>query len=84
LDYDTLLHPVSPSRESPRIGAALDVSAIAPRLRELREDYIAALRTRPHPVCHRAELVATARRAIAQLHFFHHEKPADEIESHKA
>jgi len=84
LDYDTLLHPVAPGRESPRIGVALDVSAIAPRIRELREDYIAALRRRPHPVSHRAELIAMARRAIAQLHFFRHEKTADEIENPKS
>jgi hypothetical protein len=84
LDYDTLLSPLTPSRESTPVGAAFDVSFIAPQIRAVRRDHIAALRARPYPDTHRASLVAMARRTIAHLSFFRHKKPRDEIESHKA
>src|ERR1041384_1833393 len=48
LDYDTLLLPVTPSRDSPPMGTAFDVSTIAPQIRKVRQDHIAALRARPH------------------------------------
>jgi hypothetical protein len=84
LDYDALPLLVRPSRESPAVGTAFDVSVIAPQIRELRRDHIAALRARPHPTSHRARLIAMARRTIAHLSFFQHEKPRDEIENHPA
>src|SRR5262245_29331650 len=84
LDYDTLLPPVTPPPESPPMRTAFDVSLIAPQIRQVRRDYIAALRARPHQVSHRAILVAMARRTIAHLSFFRHQRPGNEIENHRA
>ena len=83
LDYDALLLAVTSSRESPPMGTAFDVSTIAPQIREVRRDPIAALRARPHHAFHRAALVAIARRTIAHFSFFQHARPGDEIENRK-
>jgi hypothetical protein len=69
LDYDTQ-PPVTRSRESYPVGRALDASAIAPQIRRVRQDYIAALRARPHHASYRAGLVRMARRMISHLSFF--------------
>ena len=84
LDYDTLRLPVTPSREGPSIRTAFDVSTIAPQIRELRQDHLAALRARPRHASHRSVLVAMAREAIAHLSFFHRRTSGDETENRKA
>jgi hypothetical protein len=84
MDYDFLLHPVAPSRESPSMGTAFDTSTIAPQIRELRQDHLAALRARPRHASHQSVLVAMARQAITHLSFFHRRTSGDETENRKA
>src|SRR5258708_37520054 len=80
LDYDTLL-PVTPSRESPSVCAAFDVSSIAPQIQRVRQDHIAALRARPRHASHRAGLIAMARRMITHLSFFRRERSEHELKN---
>jgi hypothetical protein len=47
-----------------------DTSAITPRLKRLREDYVAAARSLPRPGAYRRGLLAAAQREIASLSYF--------------
>ena len=51
-------------------GIPFDVSAVAPRLRRLRRDYVTEFRSRPHPVSLRRGLLASARQALERLSYF--------------
>lgn len=44
---------------------AFDARAVAPEVARVRSNYLRALRSRPHPLIHSAQLVFAARRAIA-------------------
>ena len=59
-------------REFP--ASAFDVLAIAPRIRRVRDDYIAAAHCRAYHSFHRAQLLAVARRQITSLPYFRHER----------
>ena len=61
-------------RESHWPGRAFDVSAIAPQIRQVRQDPLAVLRARGHPNSCRTRLLAAARRIIAALPFFGRER----------
>jgi hypothetical protein len=66
------------------LGHGIDVSAITPQIRQVRQDYVATRHTVPRPASSKAALVAASRRIIAGLPFFHAanselEKPLDEI-----
>jgi hypothetical protein len=50
---------------------AFNASAIAPELRRIRRDHAAAARSRPRDASYRADLLAAARRMIADLSYFH-------------
>ena len=62
-------------------GKGIDVSQIAPEIRRVREEPLAALRARRQPGFYHQGLLAAARRWISQLPFFHHE--ISEHEPHK-
>ena len=51
-------------------GRNLDLSPLAAQVHRLRQDYLAALRTRPHDACHRRGLVALARRSLKRRPYF--------------
>jgi hypothetical protein len=72
------------SRESQSPGTAFDVSAIAPKIRRVRQDPLAALRARPDYTFHRIRLIAMARRMITQLSFFHRESSEHETQNRHA
>ena len=63
------------------MGAAFDVSTIAPQIQRVRQDHIAALRARAHHASYRAGLVAMARRVVTQFSFFHRERPEANVEN---
>ena len=68
------------SRESQSPGAAFDVSAIAPQIRRVRQDPVAALRARPQHTIYRTRLIAVARRMITDLSFFRRERAEHETQ----
>jgi hypothetical protein len=72
------------SRESHLPGKAFDVSAIAPQIRQVRQDPLGALQARGHPNPYRTRLLAVARRMIAGLPFFGRERSEHEIRNHNA
>ena len=51
-------------------GRALDASRVAPRIQQLREDYLAGLHSCSRDWAYRRALIASARRALAWLAFF--------------
>ena len=65
-------------------GTAFDVSAIAPQIQKLREDHLAAMRSRPHRSHYRAKLVAAARQVVTALAYFHRSGSEDEMHKHGA
>jgi hypothetical protein len=67
-------------RRSP--GTAFDASAIAPQLRRVRRDYIAALHSRSHRATHRTELIAAARRIVMSFSYFRRAGSEDESRKH--
>ena len=66
--------PVKPS------GTTLDTSAVTPRIRQVRTDYLAELHSRPHRARQQQSLVAVAREAVRNLPFFRRQT-ADEAPS---
>ena len=69
-------------RQSP--GTAFDVSAIAPQIQRLRQDYLAASRPRQHFDLYRASLIAAARRVVTELPYFRDAKPDEDMQKHIA
>jgi hypothetical protein len=63
-------------------GVSLDVSAIAPRIEQLREDHLAALHTRPHEAYYRRGLIAAVRQMVTSLAYFHRVRPENEVPKH--
>ena len=60
-------------------GTAFPVSSVLPQIRQLREDYLTALHSRPGSGAHRLEFIVAARRAIAAFPYFRPpEKPDPE------
>ena len=58
------------SREPHLPGKAFDVSAIAPQIRQVRQDPLRVLQARGHPNPYRTRLLAAARCIIGGLPFF--------------
>lgn len=50
---------------------------LSPRMRELRRDYVAAVRTRPNQSWHHRGLLAQARRAVVHFAYFRSGGSAD-------
>ena len=65
-------------------GKAFDVTAIAPQIRQVRQDPVRVLHARGHPGPYRAQLLAAARRFIAGLGFFGRQRSEHEIHNHRA
>jgi hypothetical protein len=59
-------------------GKGFDASAIAPQIRQVHEAPLAALKARRRPMSYRHGLLATARRWINQLSFFHDARSQNE------
>jgi len=72
------------SRETHWPGKAFDVSAIAPRIRRVRQDPLQVLQARGHPSASQTRLLAVARRLIAGLPFFDRNRSEHEIHNHNA
>lgn len=72
------------SREPHLPGKAFDVSAVAPQIRQVRQDPLRALQARARPSPNRTRLLAAARRIIAGLPFFGRETSEHEIHNHNA
>jgi hypothetical protein len=65
-------------------GRALDVSAIAPALKDVRNHYSEAARYRSRYAFWRAELLAAARRVIACSSYFRRERHEHKTHEHDA
>jgi hypothetical protein len=65
-------------------GTAFNVSAIAPRIQRLRQDHLAAERSRPHHSFYRTGLMAAARRMVANLMYFRRARPEHETQKHES
>jgi hypothetical protein len=75
-------HASRRSRGTPPPGTAFDVSAIAPQLRRVRQDHVAALHSRPRHPSHRAVLVAVAQRIVTNLPFFRDARSEHDVQNH--
>ena len=53
-------------------ATGFDAASVAKQVARVRQDYVAALHSRPHPACHRAGLIAQARQVLAHLPYFRH------------
>jgi hypothetical protein len=53
-----------------RSGTPLDTSALAPRIQQVRQDYVAELHLRPRPARCEDRLVRSARQSVRTLLFF--------------
>jgi hypothetical protein len=51
-------------------GTAFDVAPVRPRISTVRRNYVAELESHPHLSDYHAELLESARHAVAQLPFF--------------
>jgi hypothetical protein len=51
-------------------GAVFHSAPIAPRLSEVRQDYVTALHSRPRPLLHPQKFVESARESITRLGYF--------------
>jgi hypothetical protein len=60
------------------------VSAIAPQIERVRQDYLAALHSRPHDNFYRRGLLAAFREAVTRLSFFQQAKSQPEMQKHDA
>jgi hypothetical protein len=72
------------ARESQFPGRAFDVSAIAPRIRRVRHDYLEAARGRSRYEYYRAGLLAAARRIVTRFSYFRCERHEHAIPKHDA
>src|SRR5262245_1234154 len=63
------------------VGSALEVNLIAPRVQEVRRDYVAAVHHPSHHTSHRAAWIRTARHVLARLGYFR-SCGRDDAESH--
>jgi hypothetical protein len=61
-------------------GEAFRVSAIAPQIKQVRENHIAAVRARPDDSFYRTGLIAAARQMITKSSYFRRQRSDDEAE----
>jgi hypothetical protein len=66
---------VTPPWEKQPAGIAFDFSAIAPQIRRVRQNHLAALRVRPRHTFSKTALVAMARRVVTRFSFFQRDRP---------
>ena len=65
-------------------GNAFNASLIAPQIKQLRQDYLAAVRSGPRHSFYRTGLMATARRKVTGLSYFRRATPEHETQKHDA
>jgi hypothetical protein len=63
-------------------GKGFDVSVIAPKIQRVRQDPIAASKSRPHHIFYRRGLIAVARRMVTHLAYFRCERAAEPEAQH--
>jgi len=62
-------------------GKAIDVTQLKPKVENVRRNYLAA-RQPPKDLCFRRALIEMARRAVAQLAYFHDRAPEHQAQAH--
>ena len=60
-------------------GRSFDVSSIAPQIKRLRQDHLAALHSRPHETYYRRGLIAALRQMVTSLAYFHRGRSEHEM-----
>jgi len=65
-------------------GTAFNVSVIAPQIQQLRQDHLAAARSRPRHFFYRTGLMAAARRMVTSLSYFRRATLEHETQKHDA
>jgi len=78
-----------PLDERHMTGTAFNARAVTPRIRQVRQDYVAQIHSRPKPTSRREMILATFRNAVRQLSYFrnaeaHSDWPGRERATHKA
>jgi len=63
-------------------GTAFKVSEIAPQIQQLRQNHLAAARSRPRDSFYRTGLMAAARRMITSFSYFQRARPEHETQTH--
>ena len=63
-------------------GTAFDASTIAPRVHQVRQDYLASLRSQPHQASRRRGLVAAARQVVTSFSYFRRARCKEEVHEH--
>jgi hypothetical protein len=66
------------------IGSAFDTNLVAPRVLQVRRDYVVALHCRPHPRFHPATLLAAARQSLSRRAYFRAQEPLEAEPSENA
>ncbi len=59
-----------PLDERHMTGTGFDAHTVAPRIRQVRRDYVAQIHLRPRTASHREVILATFRDAVRRLSFF--------------
>jgi len=59
------------AREVRTLDPGRDIAILAPRVRQVRKDFLAELKAHPHPAAHQAGRIASARQAARQKSYFH-------------
>src|SRR5258707_1259765 len=62
--------------------AAFDARSVSARLRSVRQNYVAALHFRPHPLTHPRQSLAAARLMVSNCSYFHHVRQTEQPEQH--
>jgi hypothetical protein len=63
-------------------GPPTDISAIAPQIRQLRQDNFAAVHSRPHYAFYRRGLIAAVLKVVTSRSYFHRERLEHDIQKH--
>jgi hypothetical protein len=66
------------------IQAASDVSAIAPRIQQLRRDHLAAFQARPHQAFFRRGLIAAILQVVTTRSYFYRVRLEHDTQNHDA
>ena len=58
-------------------GQVFDSRPLIPRLADVRQDYLSALHSRPHPLFHPETLLATTKSIVRHLNYFRDTVPKE-------
>lgn len=73
--YLARLRRRSTAEEPEWTGTGFDATQLAPRIAHVRENYVEALRSQPHPLLHGRFFLARARHSVRRLAFFQGHSP---------